>query len=494
MDLKIPIYNDVWMDNALENFFSLIVENDSEKKITIKINKDNLYISSDDNDFKDILKKIVKNHKIYSCVKEKKDNEIVEFKKEFIIIQEDKKINNLVNLKPKLFKNPNDEIDILFDNISDGSKTCVLCGSSFKKKYSNLIQAVYPLSTKIKSLNGVRTYKNGELFSFKEYNDSICPLCYLIGILGWFSKKIIYRSILKNNNFLIFLPNLNNLEDLNKFKDNYFFLLNNNNRGSNIRVSQHINDVENTYGKFSTLLCFYGKFLIMYEDIPSIKWNILSIPRGNMKNVKLYEFSFDENILNIIKIFINDYNNDIYTLFDSISVKKDKNLDNGLSDELKENLASSFLNNNFRHFAKNFVIKNGKNLIFSNKKIEFSKTFDLFINLWRLKFMGINENDLKTIKSVANIIAKVSKQNISLFYKLDKTKNINEFWNCLREISKKLINPNLDKKHIKESSLDDLIVLLKHDENNWREIRDLLIIYSSMFYSISNRRGDNYED
>ena len=277
---------------------------------------------------------------------------------------------------------------------------------------------------------------------------------------------------------------------MHEFKEDYSVLLNNNKRWSNILVSSNHDSVENTYGKYSTLLCFYGKFLIMYDDIPDIEWSLMSIPMGKVKNIKVYNFSFNYNILNIIKTFVNGFNQEIYSLFDSVYVINDDKIDNDLSNQVKENLAYTFLNNDFRFFSKNFVIKNGKKLIFSNKKIDFFKNFDLFIELWRIKPMGIDKSDLKTIKRVGNIISKVSKKNLSLFYKLDKVKDIGEFWSCLREISKKLVSQDMDKEYIKESSLDDLIVLLKSNENNWKEIRDLLIIYSSMYYSISNR-GDN---
>ena len=485
-----PFYNDTWMDNALENFYSLLVENDYDNKLNINLNQDELCISVDENYLKDILINIIKNYKYYSCVKEEKDGEIIEYKKDFIIIQHNR-VESSIILKPNLFKNPDDEIPKLLSTISDGSKICSLCGLSFNKKYDFLKQSVYPLSTKIKSLNGVRSYKNCEYFTFKDYNDSLCPLCYLIGILGWFTKGIIYRSFMKDNSFLLFLPKLNNLKELHEFKENYSYLLNNNRRWSNIRVSIDNDEIENTYGKFSTLLCFYGKFLLLYEDIPEINWDIFSIPNGKVKNIKTQTFSFNETILNIIKIFINDYCEDIYVLFDSIYITTDNKIDNDLSNQLKENLSESFLNNNFGFFSKNFIIKNGKKLIFSDKKIKFFKNFDIFIYLWRIKPMGIDVDDLKTIKSVANIISKVSIRNLSLFYKLDKVKNIEEFWNCLREISKKLVSPELDKEHIKETSLDNLIILLKNNEKNWKEIRDLLIIYSSMYYSISKRSDEN---
>lgn len=494
MKLCLPFYNDIWMDNALENFYSLLVDYDVDNNLDINLDKDKLLINYDDCvDFKKVLINIINDHKRFCSIKQKNENEIKNYKKDFIIIQHNRVGQDFI-LKPNLFQNPDDEVSNVLDLISGDSEVCMLCGNKFNKKNANLSkypfslkQHSYPFTTRIKSLNGIRTYKNGEFFSFKEYNDSTCPACYLIGMLGWITEKIIYRSMKKDNNFLLFLPKLNNLQELHKFKDDFSVLLNNNKRYSNISVSLHNSEVEYTSGKFSTLLCFYGKFLIAYEDIPNMEWGILTIPDGKVKNVKLSNFSFNENILNILKIFIDEYEEEIYSLFDSITISIDNKIDNDLSNRLKENISKSFLNNNFRLFSRNFIIKKNEKLIFSNKKIKFFEYFDLLIKLWRINPMGIDITDLETIKSVASIISNISSQNLSLFYKLDKTKNINEFWSCLREISKKLVSTDLDKTYIKESSLDSLIVLLKSNEDNWKEIRDLLIIYSSMYYSISKR-------
>ena len=105
-------------------------------------------------------------------------------------------------------------------------------------------------------------------------------------------------------------------------------------------------------------------------------------------------------------------------------------------------------------------------------------------------YFSEENDDLKTIKSVGNIIAKVSVINSSLFYKLDKVRSIDDFWGVLREISRKLVNTNIDKSMIREKALDELIVLLKSNEDDWKEIRDLLIVYAAMYYSIGSRDGE----
>ena len=108
--------------------------------------------------------------------------------------------------------------------------------------------------------------------------------------------------------------------------------------------------------------------------------------------------------------------------------------------------------------------------------------------------MGIPKENIGTIKSVGNIVAMASKNNLSLLYKLDKVRNLSEFWSVLREISRKMLGFKEEElAKIKPKALDDLIQLVKTYEDQWKEIRDLLVVYSSMFYSIKSRAGGEGE-
>ena len=279
-----------------------------------------------------------------------------------------------------------------------------------------------------------------------------------------------------------------------EFKSDYLNLLNNNERWSNIKVSLINEKGEITNGKFSTLLCFYSRFYEMYDisvsdEIEDISWDIIEIPWGKVKNVKSTEFSFEEKILNIVKAFI-DEDEDVYALFNSVLFFKKDVIDWDLTNRIRENLSESFLKNDFRRFSRNFIPRSGGKISYTNKNIAFLEYFDFLIKLWRFNSMSVSVDDLKTIKSVGNIIAKVSVINSSLFYKLDKVRSIDDFWGVLREISRKLVNTNIDKSMIREKALDELIVLLKSNEDDWKEIRDLLIVYAAMYYSIGSRDGE----
>ena len=110
---------------------------------------------------------------------------------------------------------------------------------------------------------------------------------------------------------------------------------------------------------------------------------------------------------------------------------------------------------------------------------------------WRCRPMGINKEDLDNVKSYANVLASVTSKNISLLYKLDKARDINEFWSITKEISKKLIDAEKnDISKIRPTSIDNLVLLVKENEDDWKEIRDLIIIYASMYHSIRNLKQE----
>lgn len=103
--------------------------------------------------------------------------------------------------------------------------------------------------------------------------------------------------------------------------------------------------------------------------------------------------------------------------------------------------------------------------------------------------MGVPKERLDAIKSVGNIMAKVSKNNAALLYKMDKARTVDEFWSVLREIARKITGmEEKELRKIRPKALDELIHLVKDivemDKEGWKEARDLLVVYSSMYYAI----------
>ena len=368
-----------------------------------------------------------------------------------------------------------------------------MCGRAFDKAVKKLQQANYPFVTKIASLSGVRSYKDGRVLSLREYYDNLCPFCYLIGILEWTDDALIYRTFPGDKSFL-FLPYFANLRELHDFKKSciYFGILNNTARYSNICVYPNTNDVENTPGEYSTLLCFYEKFIAnATDDVIANNWAILQIPFGAVKNVKIDFINVKEGVLGTIReVYKNGQNfNYIYKeLFNKIYFfSENKNtIDWEQTRDIQENLSKAFLLDDFRDFTNCLLPRKGGYVFFSS---EVRQALEELIFIWRWRRMGIPKEKLDAIKSVGNIIAKISRNNASLLYKMDKVRAVEEFWSVLREIARKI--PGMDEKDlkmIKPTALDELIQLVKDvvkkEKDGWKEVRDLLVVYSSMYYAI----------
>ncbi|MBI5460456.1 hypothetical protein [Methanobacterium sp.] len=498
MEMEISVYNDIWMDNAVENFYRLI--EDSEEELEINLNKTEFTLGNvDKEDLGSLLSDIIQENRNNLIVmdKDKKTGEIKEIKKDFVLIQEGKKIDGIVAFKENIYTESEKSVKEILDLMEkDGKKTCVLCGKTFSKPFKKMQQATYPFVTKIKSLSGIRTYKDGTFYAFKEYHDSFCPTCYLIGILEWLDDRVIYRTFPGDRTFL-FLPYFDNFEDLAEFKGGYEPLLNKSERYSNIRVNIGENKTEGTPGKFSTLLCFYDKFLFDIENTNIIggDWAIIEVPFGSVKNVKLRLLNLTDSTLGLMKEFIEDTESRIYTelikeIYFFIDNPKGAPVDWDLTRKIQEKLSEYFLINDFTHFARMLLPKKGGRVGYSSGT---RKNLENLIYVWRLKEMGIPKESLNSIKGVGNIIAKVSRNNLSILYKLDKTKRIEDFWSVLREVSRKLVGLDLEKAKVRPTALDELIQLIKEDESQWKEIRDLLIVYASMYYAIGSRGGKKNE-
>jgi hypothetical protein len=416
-----------------------------------------------------------------------------EFKKDHIMIQEETKIGGKVVLKEEIYKpEKTSEIVSKIFSLNEGKNTCILCGRRYDKSVKKLQQANYPFVTKIASLSGVRSYKDGRSLSLKEYYDNLCPLCYFMGILEWTDEALVYRIFPGEKSYL-FIPYFEKLRDLHNFKKLciYSGILNNSERYSNIKVNPNVQDVEHTPGEYSTLLCFYEKFVENATDeILASDWAILHIPFGAVKNVKIDFLNINEGILGIIRELkesgrLERIYSDLMRKMYFYSQNKNST-DWDTTRQIQENLSKYFLLDGFRSFTNGLLPRKGGYVFFSS---EVRQYLEELIFEWRWKNMGVAKEKLDAIKSVGNIVAKISENNASLLYKMDKVRNIEEFWSVLREISRKL--PGLkdeDLRKIKPTALDDVIQLTKDvvegNKDGWKEVRDLIVVYASMYYSL----------
>jgi hypothetical protein len=496
--IEIPIYNDVWMDNGLETLYRILKEAE-DGNFEIIFDKDSIAISAKNfAKFKESVGVALKNRRLNLVVlqEDKKLGGTKEVKKDYILIQEETKIKGKVAFKEDLFNEKsvlNATGEVLDAAIKEGTKTCVLCGRSFSKSVKKLQQAAYPFVTKIKSLSGVRSYKNGEVYSLKEYFEDFCPICYLVGIVEWSDDGIIYRTDPGEKSTLL-LPFFNSLEELSKFKKLYRPLLDKSSRYRNIRVKIGSDKTETPPGAFSTLLCFYEKFFfdITKRDVVGKSWVVMEVPFGPVKNIKSDFIDLDDSVLQVIKDAseakepMRLYKEIIEKMYFFYDNPKGAPVNWQLTGEIRENLSKAFLEDDFHSFTRSLLPRKGGRVGYSK---DVRLNIEELIYIWRWKHMGIPKERLDAIKSVGNIVAKASRNNPSLLYKLDKTRTIDELWSVLREISRKLIGfKDEDKKMIKPTALDEIIQLIKDHEDKWKEIRDLLVVYSSMYYSIRERK------
>jgi hypothetical protein len=500
--IEIPRYNDVWMDNGVETLYQILKEAENGG-FSVTITDNSLIVDvSDFDNFKDSIGVAVKNRRsnLIVVAEDKKLGETKQIKKDYILIQEGTKVKGEVAFKEEIYneKNAVDTVRQIFDLIAEeGTRNCVICGRPFSKSIKKLQQAAYPPVTKIKSLSGVRSYKDGEVYSFKEYFEDFCPTCYLIGLTEWSDDGIIYRTI-PGEKSTLFFPQLNSLEKLVQFKKSYRPLLNKSSRYRNIRVKQDSEDVENPSGSFSTLICFYEKFFFNVDkkEVVGKSWVTMEVPFGAVKNIKLGAIDLSESTLRVIKELSDEkksfYKEIIEQIFFFYDNPKGAPVDWDKTGEIRENLSEAIIKDDFRSFARNLLPRKGGRVGYSK---DTKQNIEELIYLWRLRNMGVPKEKIDTVKSVGNIVAKASKNNPSLLYKLDKTKSLDAFWSVLREISRKLIGfDENDRKMIKPTALDGLIQLVKDNEDKWKEIRDLLVVYSSMYYAIGGiKEGEENE-
>lgn len=506
LELEIPIYNNAWLDNGVVMFYELLklIESKGNVEVNSKLSSGRLSISILNIDkFAKELAAEIRNNRKSMIVNQEKENISKQIKKDFILLQEGKKKKGEVKIKEIVFSEDNEEfIAESLKSLSEeeGKRNCVVCGRKYDsgniRSRLKLKQAVYPLSTKIKSLSGIRTYKNKKYLKFsKAYHDNICPLCYVIGTLNWENEALIYRTFIGDGVAYVFLPVIGDLKELQEFRIKYKELLNNEERWSNIRVKPNTKDVEDTFGKFSTLLCFYEKFLenIDYEGACS-EWQVLRIPLGNVKNVKNLSINTKEDILGVLNNLLQEEETFVYVdLIKKVNFFKrtstGTSVDWDITNEIREKLSESFLKDDFNSFTGCMLPRRGGHVGFSKEARE---ALEDILYYWRWKKMSIQKEDVESIRKVGNIVAKTCKNNPSLLYKLDKVKNKEELWDSLRQVSRKLAG--MKSKDIKgglsPTSLDTLIKLVKENEEDWKEIKNLLVIYSSMYHSLDKIRGE----
>ena len=513
LKITLPYFNDPWMDNAVVNLYGILKA--VKKRIAFKLKqleRDRMEaVILDTDEFEKQLWTEITNRRDNVVFVEKKDKDtggLRKVRKDFVLIGYDNdKENPHIHHRLRDFYNEKQGRQILHKVIEDlqieeskRNHTCVLCGQRFHERLSNLKQAIYPFVTKIKSLSGVRSDRSGKLVLLENFKD-VCPACYLAGILAWADRSTVFRTV-PGGYSLLLIPVRKNLRDLHKLRDSYGSILSSSHRYTSLRAeplvkgkSTQEEKMEFTSGQWSLLFAFTENFLrygmlksgAMEEarKIACDTWLSLRIPSGQVKDVKANRLNIDERPLVVLLNLILEqetfpYKEFLGQLYVMVERGGRSVFDNDGLNEVRENLAKAFLSDDFNSFARSFVPRKRRRIVL---KKEAREVLEKLLQEWRLKKMKLEKEHLDTLRSAGNLIAETATTGIGLIYRLDRTRTLPEFWDSLREISRKMIG--LDKP-VKSTSLDGVIKLVQEHqkEQDWKEIKNLLLIYSCMYYSI----------
>lgn len=505
--VKVIQYNNVWYDNGLVNYHQILksINEYYGNIIDLHLYPDRLEYSVTDMEyFKELLaNQIVALRQERMIVKEKDKKTSVEkdMKKDHILIQEGTKIDGKVKFKEQIFVDEASEIlkiiDDIFKNFGNGKNRCMLCGNSYNSRTKKMQQASNPFVTKARSLSGIRS---GTPIKLREYNEDYCPHCYLFGILEWLDAAMVYRTIPTEKSFII-LPEMNQLHELSRIKEeiNSSQILNNNERWSNIKIHPDKMDVENTPGRYSTLIAFYEKFIYKTSDRSDIDWFVISIPQGKVKNLKYQNIRLENEMIMVLYDLIVLQELLFYDEFVKAFYVFNNDLKNGLRNfemekEVREKLCEAVAFNNFELFCKCFLPRKGNHVGLSRDAYE---VMEKFIYKWRIEKMEISnkEDYLANLKKAGWTISRIIGNRVSLFYRLEKAKHLRDFLDALEEVVKRTIiekgNFTISKEEqekdpkkilISTRSIEYIIEELSRnaDDQFFQDTKNMLLIYTSL--------------
>lgn len=511
LKITLPFFNDPWMDNAVVNLYGMLKEiqqrMDGELKLSLEPKRMEATISDpvafEEQLWTEIIQR--RDNVVFVEVKDKETGGRRKVRKDFVLIGYDSDKTAAIHERLRDFYSGTQGRELLHDVLQDlqieeskRNHTCVLCGQRFFKRRSNLKQAIYPFVTKIKSLSGVRSDRNGTLV-FQENFKDVCPACYLAGIMAWADKATVFRTV-PGGYSLLLIPVRTNLRDLHELRDSYGDILSPSHRYASLRAeplakgkSAQEEKMEFTSGQWSLLFAFTENFLryrmlksgAMEEarKIACDTWLSLRIPSGQVKDVKANRLNIDERplvvLLNLIlKQETFPYKEFLGQLYVMVEKGGRSAFDNDGVNEVREALAKAFLSDDFNAFARSFVPRKRRRIVL---KKEARDVLEKLLKEWRLKMMKLEKEHLDTLRSAGNLIAETATTGIGLIYRLDRTRTLPDFWDSLREISRKMIGL---EKPVKSTSLDGVIKLMQEHQKEWEEIKNLLLIYACMYYSI----------
>ncbi|MBU7039075.1 MAG: hypothetical protein HXS52_14195 [Theionarchaea archaeon] len=492
MKVTLPIQHDTWMLNGTETLYRLLTDIEGCQAV---IHDDMVEIDIHDKEvfLRNLAHRIEsKRDLVIFCKKFDEKGQERYVRKDFVLIQYGKAGDRNV-LREKIYLETSQRLGQIFSDLEPGKRTCVLCGRTYKKKVDNLKQAVHPFATKIRSLSGVRT--------MKENFDNICPLCYLVGTVQWLDEGMVYRCFVgprKRTHSVILLPFEMDLKKTNEAKRRYLQVLNGQNQQvSNIMRIGKDEKLMPTEGENTTFLKFFEEFIdrimedfkeeelefdVFFETVERTfckQWSMLVIPSGTVKNVKYRPLVLEDETVTLLAELGREGTKMYDHILERISVmRKEKVTAFDETNALREDAAKFAIENNFRRFSRIFLPKKNKVVFFGN-----IRHLDRLICLWRLRKMGL-EQELEALKGAGESLAKLVGDHLSILYSMDKAKTRADFLRAFEQASKRVIGPDAREKRVYPIPLEKVAdLIIESDENQWKEIRDALIIYTSISLS-----------
>jgi hypothetical protein len=206
------------------------------------------------------------------------------------------------------------------------------------------------------------------------------------------------------------------------------------------------------------------------------QWSMLVIPSGTVKNVKYKPLVLEDETVALLAQLQREGTKIYDHILEKISVmKKEKVTAFDDTNALREDAAEFVIENDFRRFSKIFLPKKNKVVFFGNVS-----HLDRLICLWRLRKMGLEQN-LEALKGAGESLAKLVGDHLSILYSMDKAKTRADFLRAFEQASKRIIGPDAKGKKVYPIPLENVAdLIIKSDEYQWKEIRDDLIIYTSI--------------
>ncbi|TZE81611.1 hypothetical protein [Calorimonas adulescens] len=510
MNIVISTRNDVWLNNALTNFYRMV--NDIQKNYssicTGRIFPDRVEIEVHDEDkFVELfMQKIFDDRDRYIFVEREKNGVSSNTRKDYICLQYGSKVEGRNVLKESTYspadsntviKNFLDQYRVI--NGKRKKERCILCGEEYVKPRNSdgLKQAVYPLSTRNKAMSNIRTdfYKeNGSMP--REYFKNVCPTCYIMGVLEWCDPAHVFLTRFDKGSSYLLIPEVARLDELYDFKEFYSKTLYVDNLVSSLKIKVNRNGEERdeyAYGGYSLLLAFleeaYSQYY-MFEDRPDTlyfnDWLMMEIPSGNMRDVRPTEIDIDREILDVIYGCVDKNVYAFKGVIDNIRViKGDGSFDFSVEPEVKEQMSYCFLRDDFDGFAHAVSPSGSSNVIFLGKDYN---NLTNFIKLWRWEKLKLSDDDYKTTQQVAAIIARVAEQHSNLLFRLDRVRSISDLLDLLREVGRRFIFlEEKDRRYLSPGALDRVVEILSKREIDGSEFDDFKNTLAILSYAYVGR-------